>query len=222
MLMGSNLSSEPVVLDGPDKALVAHAKNAGKPGAESGKILLERMNSSHQEMALWALGALDLSQPIVDALDIGCGGGQNIKNILGLAPDAHVHGVDHSEVALSLAREVLADEIAADQVELHEASVLSMPFADESFDLVLACETIYFWPEIDKAFVEVKRVLRPGGRFLIICEDGYPGKGFSEYVYVRSLEEIEALVQQAGFMSFCGLRHRPDRWIAGVAVKALG
>lgn len=45
-----------------------------------------------------------------------------------------------------------------------------MPFDDNSFDIVTAFETIYFWPDIEKCFGEVKRVLKPGGIFLIGME----------------------------------------------------
>ena len=51
-----------------------------------------------------------------------------------------------------------------------------MPFEDNTFDIVTAFETVYFWPDIEKSFGEVKRVLKPGGMFLIGCETN--GAGF--------------------------------------------
>ena len=51
-----------------------------------------------------------------------------------------------------------------------EGNVLSLPFDDDKFDIVTAFETVYFWPDIEKAFGEVKRVLKPGGIFLIGME----------------------------------------------------
>ena len=45
-----------------------------------------------------------------------------------------------------------------------------MPFEDNTFDIITAFETVYFWPEIEKSFNEVKRILKPGGIFLIVLE----------------------------------------------------
>jgi len=46
-----------------------------------------------------------------------------------------------------------------------EASVSSLPFKDNTFVMATAFETVYFWPDIEKSFAEVKRVLVPGGKF---------------------------------------------------------
>ena len=46
----------------------------------------------------------------------------------------------------------------------------NLPFEDDTFDIVTAFETVYFWPDIEKCFGEVKRVLKPGGIFLIGME----------------------------------------------------
>ena len=42
-----------------------------------------------------------------------------------------------------------------------------MPIDDETYDLVSAFETVYFWPDIGETFKEVSRIMRPGGRFMI-------------------------------------------------------
>lgn len=47
---------------------------------------------------------------------------------------------------------------------------MSLPFEDNTFDTVTAFETVYFWPDMEKSFSEVKRVLKPGGLFLISME----------------------------------------------------
>ena len=51
-----------------------------------------------------------------------------------------------------------------------EGNVANLPFEDNTFDIVTAFETVYFWPDIEKCFGEVKRVLKPGGIFLIGME----------------------------------------------------
>lgn len=51
-----------------------------------------------------------------------------------------------------------------------KGNVLNLPYPDNSFDIVTAFETVYFWPEIENSFGEVKRVLKPDGIFLIGME----------------------------------------------------
>ena len=50
--------------------------------------------------------------------------------------------------------------------ELHEADAQELPFADESFDLVIANHMLYHVPDRARALGEVRRVLRRGGRFV--------------------------------------------------------
>ena len=81
-----------------------------------------------------------------------------------------VYGVDYSIESVNLSKEVNQDLIREGRVEVHEGNVMDLPFEDNSFDIVTAFETVYFWPDIVKSFGEVKRVLKPGGMFLIGCE----------------------------------------------------
>ena len=87
-----------------------------------------------------------------------------------------VYGVDYSIESVNLSREVNKDLIIQGRVEVLEGNVQSLPFEDNTFDIVTAFETVYFWPDIEKSFGEVKRVLKPGGMFLIGCETN--GAGF--------------------------------------------
>ncbi len=81
-----------------------------------------------------------------------------------------VYGVDYSIESVKLSREVNENLIRQGVVEIIEGNVQSLPFEDNTFDAVTAFETVYFWPDIEKCFGEVKRVLKPGGIFLIGME----------------------------------------------------
>ena len=81
-----------------------------------------------------------------------------------------VYGVDYSIESVKLSREVNRQEIYDGRVEVIEGNVAKLPFEDNTFDIVTAFETVYFWPDIEKCFGEVKRVLKPGGTFLIGME----------------------------------------------------
>lgn len=141
--------------------------NMRKPKGKLGNIQLKSMNKEHTPVSLWGLKHLDIQSDDI-ILDIGCGGGININRMAGKAKK--VYGVDYSIESVNLSREVNREYINQGKVEVLEGNVQSLPFDDDSFDIVTAFETIYFWPDIEKCFGEVKRVLKPGGIFLIGME----------------------------------------------------
>lgn len=51
-----------------------------------------------------------------------------------------------------------------------QGSAEQLPYSDEMFDLVTAVETVYFWPNLPDCLQEVRRVLKPGGKFAIMVE----------------------------------------------------
>lgn len=141
--------------------------NMRKPQGKLGNIQLKSMNKEHTPVSLCGLKHLNINPDDV-ILDVGCGGGININR---MAKDAKkVYGIDYSIESVKLSREVNEKLIDNGQVEIHEGNVKDLPFEDNTFDIVTAFETVYFWPDIEKCFGEVKRVLKPGGTFLIGME----------------------------------------------------
>lgn len=141
--------------------------NMRKPKGKLGNIQLKSMNMEHTPVALWNLKHLDVKQDDI-VLDIGCGGGININRIAQNAKK--VYGIDYSIESVKLSREVNREYESQGKVEILEGNVESLPFNDDTFDIVTAFETVYFWPNIEKSFGEVKRVLKPGGIFMIGME----------------------------------------------------
>jgi ubiquinone/menaquinone biosynthesis C-methylase UbiE len=147
--------------------MIGFFDNMRKPKGKLGKIQLKSMNKEHTPVSLWGLKHLDIQDDDI-VLDIGCGGGININRMSKNAKK--VYGVDYSIESVNLSREVNRQEIYDGKVEILKGNVQDLPFEDNTFDIVTAFETVYFWPDIEKSFGEVKRVLKPGGIFLIGME----------------------------------------------------
>ena len=140
---------------------------------------------------------------------------------------ASIHGIDISEDMVKLAHDFNKDLIEAGQVSISQGSVSSLDFNDDTFDVVTAVETYYFWPDILNDLKEVIRVTRPGGR-LILINEMYKHEDFEEWnSHVSELlemryntpEEFREFMSQAGYMS-TSISEKPEtNWITVVAQK---
>ncbi|HEY7073773.1 MAG TPA: methyltransferase domain-containing protein [Solirubrobacteraceae bacterium] len=110
---------------------------------------------------------LDLAalQPGEAVLDLGSGSGTDVFCAAALVGEAgRVVGVDITDEQLAKAAS-LARGFA--QVEIVEARIEALPFADASFDAVLSNGVINLSPDKGRVFAEAARVLRPGGRLAV-------------------------------------------------------
>ena len=116
-----------------------------------------------QRRATRALLAL---QPGERVLDIGSGPGFLADEMAAeVGPEGAVHGVDPSESMLAIARR----RETAVQYALGDA--VSLPFEDQTFDAAIATQVYEYVPDMPAALAEARRVLRPGGRLLILDTD---------------------------------------------------
>src|SRR5436190_23213994 len=140
-----------------------------KPAGWPGRFVAWGMNRSHAAMTDWGLGHVTIGSAFT-MLDIGCGGGRTIQQLAAAAGQGKVFGVDHARASIAASRSTNAAGIAAGRVEIQEGSVSHLPYPDCAFDLVTAVETHYYWPDLASDVREILRVLKPGGRLVIIAE----------------------------------------------------
>ena len=199
--------------------------NTRKPEGFFGRMMVNGMNGgSHARMAEWGLSFVEIANNW-DLLDVGCGGGANVARMLSLASKGTVQGIDHSPVSVEKSQKVNAAAIAAGYCRIQEGSAAELPFGENSFDLVTAFETVYFWPEIEKCFADVRRTLKDGGRFLIVNEDdGLTGNNekwekIIDGMHTYTPDELRALLSAAGFRDITIHTDDQHHWLAVMATK---
>lgn len=102
-------------------------------------------------------------------LDVGAGPGFLAAAIgSAVGPSGSVSGVDISQPLLGAARNHCA---AQPWIEFHQADATDLPFPDASFDAVISTQVLEYVPGVDAALAEMRRVLRPTGRAVIVDTD---------------------------------------------------
>jgi len=96
-------------------------------------------------------------------LDLGCGGGQ-LGLSVAAASDCFAVLLDQSPAMLRAAAGHARDQGLAERAMPLAADVHALPFQDASIALVVSRGSIMFWQDLPRAFVEIRRVLSPGGR----------------------------------------------------------
>ena len=178
--------------------------NAGNPKGKLGEELINDMNVNHENLAQWGVGHLDISKQSI-ILDIGCGGGVNVKRFLEMTEN-NVYGIDYSSVSVKKSIELNIEEIENKRCEIRQESVSQMSFDDNTFDIITAFETVYFWPDFSNDLNEVNRILNDDGIFMI-CNEAIPKenderqKKFIELLdcSIYSKNELVSYLNNAGF-----------------------
>ena len=189
---------------------MAISDNFGNPRGLLGSLMLSGMNMGHTPMATWGFAQFEVPKG-GEVVDIGCGGGYNIRRLLERVGEGHVYGVDISPVSVEKSRTVNKADLGT-RCRVYQGSAESLPFEDDVLDLATAFETVYFWPNIADCFCEVRRVLRPGGRFAVINDPGDPNKHWEDKVPGMTnytAEDIVGLMESAGF---CDIKATSEKY----------
>ena len=196
------------------------------PIGVSGRKVAVSMNKGHWELTTWGLKHVNIKSDFV-VLDVGCGGGKTISRLARRAVQGKVYGLDHSADMVDYSRQINKKLIESKRAEIGQGSVEKTGFKDDFFDLVTGIETYYFWLNLEKAFLEVKRILKKGRHLLLINEmikDGVYEVENAEIiaktrVHLMPLEEMQRMLYSAGFSTVKIFRKRKSAWNAILAKK---
>jgi SAM-dependent methyltransferase len=184
-------------------------------------------------MTDWALSQVSIRDSRC-VLDVGCGGGAALLKLADLLPGAELHGIDYSAESLRTAARTNKHLIREGRVFIREATVSRLLYDNEYFDLIVAVESHYFWPDLRSDLLELRRVLRPGGK-AVLAGGVYLGGKFDSRnrklaaigdMSCQTLAELRQILCEAGYTDvevheeqnkgwFCAVGHRPSGDTAG-------
>ena len=131
-------------------------------------------------------------------LDIGCGTGNFARRILNEHKTAEFWGIDFSRKMIRAgSKRSWADDR---RIRFVQADSESLPMADNSFDVVTCSNSFHHYPNQASAVTEMYRVLRPGGRLLIV--DGYRDRLWGRFIFDVCVVAMEGAVHHASARRF--------------------
>ena len=207
------------------KKIVTQVRN---PNGRLGGLIARGMNKGHAKLAKWGVSKIFI-EPNYFILDIGCGGGGNIHRFGEMITDGKVYGIDSSETAINISKKINKHQIDNGIIEIHKASVSSLPFNSNFFNLVTGFESYYFWPDLVNDLKEIYRVLKPKGKLILVnegylCDNAKKRKRAEKWsilgnFHIHSPEEYEEFLTKAGFINIQIFEERKKGWIAVIGVK---
>lgn len=144
-------------------------ENAGHPTGFWGQLMIKSMNKGHSQLTDWALCHLKTEKNHI-LLDVGCGGGKTVSKLCSKVGNGKIFGVDYSELCVKNSKKLNQNNILCGKAIILQASVSSLPFDDDKFDAVTAIETYYFWQDKLNDLKEIYRVLKSGGKLMLVFE----------------------------------------------------
>jgi len=139
------------------------------------------------------LGAVDI------LLDIGCGNGKAARLAAEICTSGKVIGIDPTAAMIRIARETTDENYT--NLEFRTGCAEKIPYPHESFTIATAINSLHHWQDYKKGLLEVGRVLRPDGLFIIandIVVGDTCGHGNGP---LEKPEHIMSILDQAGFIN---------------------
>jgi SAM-dependent methyltransferase len=153
------------------------------------------------------------AQPGERGLDIGCGLGFLACELAHeIGPTGRMTGIDVSPDMLAGAREHAARERVLDRLDFEVGRATALEFPAAAFDFVTAVQVYLYVPDIGRALAEAARVLRPGGRLVVVDTD------WDSCVWLTNDRERHRRILDASLSRFAH-PHLPPR-LPGLLAKA--
>ncbi|MFO7658515.1 MAG: class I SAM-dependent methyltransferase [Bacteroidales bacterium] len=193
-------------------------KQGAKPSGLIGKIVGRLMNKFHTSLYVDYFKD-NLPKENSSILDIGCGGGEFLKFLYDSNNSYLLYGLDHSPEMIELSSKINKRAIEQNRLKLLQGSVTNISLKNSNLDLVTAFETVQFWPDTDKSFLEIYRLLKVGGHFLIINRYPPEGSKWWKIAKIKSEKDYIHKLEIAGFEKITVDFRFKNEWIIVNASK---
>ncbi len=152
------------------------AETADRYAAKYGEYATNRLAVAELELASDAT-----------VVDLGCGTGAALRHAALQVTDGTLIGVDPIPRVVEIARERTAADPNASRIEIRSGCAEALPVDDAFADVVLAFDSFDHWNDVQAGFDEVRRILRPAGRFVVVKDGGLPDGSKAKRTLVAAL-----------------------------------
>jgi ubiquinone/menaquinone biosynthesis C-methylase UbiE len=179
----------------------------GRPRGVLGRLGGIIMALTKRQVLSQVIDLLDI-EPCDQALEIGFGPGVGIHILAERISAGHVRGIDPSSEMVEQATTRNSGAIQRGLVELRLASVESLPFADNTFDKVLAVNSMQVWRDPAAGLRQIRRVIKPAAKVALGFTNisGQPKKGMADNLLAAGFTSVNVVER--------------DRWFCVLALKS--
>ncbi|MCD2254933.1 class I SAM-dependent methyltransferase [Listeria marthii] len=171
------------------------SEQAANPRGIIGEITTKIWSSYFTDLSKWTISNTEMNEA-TNVLDIGYGGGSNVKNLVELNKNVTIYGVDISEESYKTATNLNKKAVNVGKVKLSIQDVAAMSYQAEFFDIVYAIQTHMYWDNPQKGFKEIYRVMSKEGIFILSSEKDKIDYHMDEY---KTTASLTALLKEIGF-----------------------
>lgn len=171
------------------------SEQAANPRGIIGEITTKIWSSYFEDLSKWTISNTEMGDA-TNILDIGYGGGSNVKNLVELNKNVTIYGVDISKESYKTATNLNKKAINNGKVKLSIQDVALMNYPADFFDIVYAMQTHMYWDNPRKGFEEIYRVMSNEAVFILSSEKDKIEYHMDEY---KTTASLTALLKEIGF-----------------------
>jgi len=148
-------------------------------------------------------------------VDIGCGTGATLRRAADLVDQGALIGIDPVPRMLEIAQEQTATHHAVERIAFRQGSAEALPVDDNFADFVFAFDSFDFWSDKERAMDEVRRILHPDGRYVVVKDFDMPDAAQSGLAFLELLTRSDFILLSERFIEAEGVSF--TMWISVVS-----